>query len=64
MTNHPSPPIQPAPAPEPGTLPQPLTFFLTVDERRAVLRALRRMHTDRRRGLLVALRISPAERDA
>lgn len=64
MTDHAPPPIEPAPAPEPGALAQPLTFFLTVDERRAVLRALRRIHTDRRRALLVALRIASVEREA
>jgi hypothetical protein len=40
-----------APAP-PGEMLHPLTFFLTVDERRAVLRALGRRHVDRARALV------------
>lgn len=39
-------------------LPWALTFFLSADERRRVLRALRRLHTDRSRALLLALGIN------
>jgi len=38
-------------------LPHALTFFLTEDERRKVLRRLRRIDKDRARALLRALRI-------
>ncbi|MDX2116467.1 MAG: hypothetical protein SFZ24_12730 [Planctomycetota bacterium] len=48
----------PATPPAAGTLPTTLTFFLTVDERREVLRALRRVGRDRARALLRALRIA------
>ena len=42
-----------------GHLPHALTFFLTEDERRKVLRRLRRIDRDRARALLKALRIRP-----
>lgn len=51
---------QPQPAPNPDSLPQPLTFFLTVGERRAVLAKLRRRHRDRTTALKKALRIESA----
>ncbi|MFI4898192.1 MAG: hypothetical protein ACIARR_10235 [Phycisphaerales bacterium JB059] len=35
-----------------GSLPHALTFFLSVDERRAVVRRLRRVDRDRTRALL------------
>lgn len=40
-----------------GSLPHALTFFLTEDERREVLRKLRRIDKDRARALLRALRL-------
>jgi len=50
-------PPKPAPPPDPDTLPHPVTFFLTRAERRRVLRALRAIHADRRRALLVAIKL-------
>jgi len=47
-------PRAPAPAPDARDLPHALTFFLTARERAAVLRALRRVHHDRGRALLIA----------
>jgi len=41
--------------------PHPLTFFLTVAERREVLRALRTRDADRRTALLRALNLKPTE---
>jgi len=64
MTNQPTPgaaPPSPAPAPDPNALPRPLTFFLSGAERKAVLRALRATHTDRRLALLRALSIADAQ---
>jgi len=51
----------PAPAdpPDADALPQPLTFFLTAAQRRAVLRRLRRRDADRAVALLRTLRIEP-----
>lgn len=54
------PPL-PAPPPEPGTLARPLTIFLTADEHRAAVRALRRLHSDRARALRIALRLDRKE---
>lgn len=51
-------PPKPAPPPDPESLPQALTFFLTVRQRRAVLAALRRHDPDRARALCRALRIT------
>lgn len=42
-------------------LPHALTFFLSSDERAAVLRALRRRDKDRSRALLRALRLDGAK---
>ncbi|MEZ6234898.1 MAG: hypothetical protein R3B68_11965 [Phycisphaerales bacterium] len=57
----PSPPNPTSPAPpEPihrATLPHALTFFLTVAQRRAVLKSLRRLHRSREAALLRALDI-------
>jgi hypothetical protein len=47
----------PAPPPVPERLPASLTFFLTGAQRRAVLERLARIHRDRARALLDALRI-------
>ncbi len=49
----------PEPAPEPGTLPHSLTFFLSSRERRDVLRELKRLERDRSRALLGVLRVAP-----
>lgn len=54
---HRNEPPQPRPAPDPGTLPRPLTIFLTADEHAAAVRALRRLHTDRAKALMKALRV-------
>ena len=43
---------KPAPSPDPRTLPEPLTFFLTSEERRRVLEKLRRLGPNRREALL------------
>ena len=61
-TNRLTPAPKPSPAPPVGDLPTSLTIFLSMDERRAVLASLRRRHRDRRRALLIALRIEPAPR--
>jgi hypothetical protein len=49
-------------APCAETLPHPLTFFLTVAERRRVLAALRRVHADRRVALTRLVRESVRNR--
>lgn len=46
----------PSSPPDPLELAAPLTFFLTLRQRRAVLRALRRIHRDRAAALLRILR--------
>ncbi len=61
-TNKPAPAPKPSPAPPAGGLLTSLTIFLSMDERRAVLASLRRRDRDRRRALLLALRIEPAPR--
>ncbi|MFG0275081.1 MAG: hypothetical protein ACF8QF_08490 [Phycisphaerales bacterium] len=38
-------------------LPHPVTFYLTAEERRALLKKLRRHDADRTRALLAALKI-------
>lgn len=43
--------------PDPGDLPYPLTFFLTARDRAKVLRALKRIDTNRSRALLTALKL-------
>lgn len=48
---------RPAPPPRYGSLPHALTFFLTADERSAVLSALRPFAADRAAALLRALGI-------
>jgi hypothetical protein len=53
------PPPKPAAPPDPADLPHPLTFFLTSRERTLVLRALRHIHANRARALLLALNIKP-----
>lgn len=58
-------PARPAP-PEPvhrATLPHALTFFLTVAQRRAVLKSLRRLHRSRETALLRALDIETTPPD-
>ncbi|MEQ8770299.1 MAG: hypothetical protein RIB60_07300 [Phycisphaerales bacterium] len=45
----------PQPAPDPGTLPSAVTFFLSAEERREVLRALRAIDRDRVKALRRAL---------
>lgn len=52
-------PTQPQPSRD--GLPHALTFFLTVGERREVLRALRGRDPDRRTALLRALGVEPGE---
>jgi len=49
--------LEPKPAPDPDALPHPLTFFLSANQRRAVLRELKKRHADRTRALLGALGI-------
>lgn len=49
--------IQPKQARAEGALPHALTFFLTSDQRRAVLRTLNAHHRDRAMALLSALRV-------
>ncbi len=46
---------EPKAAPDPGTLPSAVTFFLNAEERREVLRALRVIDSDRTRALLKVL---------
>lgn len=53
MTLH----VDPKPAPDPGALPSAVTFFLTAEERRRVLRALKELDQDRAGALLKALGI-------
>lgn len=53
------PPPEPAPPPEPDAMPQPVTFFLTAAQRRAVLSALRSVDDDRTTALL---RVTGVER--
>ena len=43
-------------------MPHALTFFLTPEERRRVLGALKRRHADRARALCMALKIDGAGR--
>ena len=57
-------PTEPAPPPPLGALPHPLTFFLTADERTAVLGALRKRGAHRSRALCKALGVAPAEGQA
>lgn len=59
-TPRPTPAVPPAPEPPPapGLMPASLTFFLTGAQRRAVLERLARIHRDRARALLGALRIN------
>ena len=45
----------PAPPTDKDSLPTSLTLYLTAAQRRAVLRALRRIHPDRSAALLAAL---------
>jgi len=47
----------PNPEPTRAHLPSALTVFLTALQRRAALRALREIHTDRAKALLTALRL-------
>ncbi|MEL7472758.1 MAG: hypothetical protein AAGK04_05510, partial [Planctomycetota bacterium] len=56
----PSGPPAPAPPTSPDELPAPLTFFLTVEQRRTVLDALSAWHADRTRALLAALGVKGA----
>ena len=48
---------KPARPPRFGAMPHALTFYVTADERAAVLRTLRRYGRDRRPALLRALRV-------
>lgn len=50
-------PPTPAPPPDPGSLPRPLTIFLTAEQHLRATRALRAIHNDRGRALLKALHI-------
>jgi hypothetical protein len=53
---------KPARPPKRGDMPHALTFFVSADERSAVLRRLRRHGKDRRLALLRALRIRSCHR--
>lgn len=57
---HAAPIPSPAPPTDPAALPHALTFFLSADQRAAVLRALRKKsrHPDRTLALLHALNIN------
>lgn len=59
MPNSPSPrnPIPPPARPRRADLPHPLTFFLTIAQRRGVLAALRKLHPHRDHALLRALNL-------
>ncbi len=59
--NH--PPL-PEPAPDPDTLPRPLTIYLNAGEHLRVTRALRAIHKDRAHALLKVLGIRPTKRSA
>lgn len=50
----------PAPPPDAEELPTALTFFLSVEERRRVLRKLKRLGKNRSASLLCALKIDPS----
>ena len=45
------------------SLPHPITFFTDAETRRNVIRALKQLHDDRTRALLIALHINPPEND-
>ncbi len=55
------PPPDVAAAPEVGSMPSALTFFLTDSERRSVLTALRAHHQDRSAALLIALNLQESD---
>lgn|GEM_PF-5625537 len=55
--------VAPATPPQEASLPAPLTIFLTLGERRLVLKKLGRRHRDRRKALFAALRITQNDLD-
>ena len=60
-TNDPHPPTPCAPPPI-DDLPHPLTIFVTERDRKRIIAALRRIHTDRAAALLLSLGLSEGDR--